>query len=173
MDFEYTIIRSSRRTLCIEITPDKKVVVRAPYSCPDTDVSRFVLQKKSWIEKHLSAPKAPSRERSSAELTLLKEKAQELIFPRVEYYSKIMGLYPTSVKITSAKRRFGSCSPKNGLCFSLYLAEYPENAIDYVVVHELAHIKHKNHSAAFHNLVRKYLPNEKDLINILKGRTEA
>ena len=69
-------------------------------------------------------------------------------------------LTPKSVKITSAKKRFGSCSPQNGLCFSLYLMTYPDEAVDYVVVHELAHIRYHNHSPAFHALVGRYLPDQ-------------
>lgn len=173
MDIDYKIVRSTRKTLAIEIKPDKSVILRVPYLCSDEAALSFLSEKRHLVEKHLSSMPEPRKEMTSSELAALKEKARELIFPRVEYYSKIMGLFPSSVKITSAKRRFGSCSPKNGLCFSLYLAEYPPEAIDYVVVHELAHIKHKNHGSKFHKLIEKHLPNEKELIKLLKGRTEA
>jgi len=69
-----------------------------------------------------------------------------------------MNLYPTGLKITSARTRFGSCSSKNSICFSWRLMYYPEPAIDYVVVHELAHIAHKNHGPQFWALVERYLP---------------
>lgn len=69
-----------------------------------------------------------------------------------------MNLYPTGLKITSARTRFGSCSGKNSICFSWRLMDYPELAIDYVVVHELAHIVHKNHGPQFWALVERYLP---------------
>jgi predicted metal-dependent hydrolase len=72
------------------------------------------------------------------------------------------------VKITAARKRFGSCSGRNGLCFSLYLMQYPPEAIDYVVVHELAHITHKNHSPAFHSLIARYLPDHKARRAMLK-----
>ena len=81
-----------------------------------------------------------------------------------------MGLTPTSVKITSAKTRFGSCSSKNALCFSLYLCLYPSEAIDYVVVHELAHIKHKNHSREFYDFVASVMPDYKEREKIVKGK---
>lgn len=74
------------------------------------------------------------------------------------HYAAIMGVVPTSVKITAAKSRFGSCSGKNGICFSLYLMQYQEEAIDYVVVHELAHIRHHDHSSAFYAEVAKVMP---------------
>ena len=72
---------------------------------------------------------------------------------------------PAGVTITGARKRFGSCSAKNRLCFSWRLMGYPEEAIDYVVVHELAHIRHPDHSPAFHMRVRSFLP-EADAVRI-------
>ena len=79
-----------------------------------------------------------------------------------------MGLVPSGVKITSARTRFGSCSGKNGLCFSWRLMQYPPEAIDYVVVHELAHIRHHDHSPAFYALVGQYLPDWEARVKLLK-----
>ena len=87
--------------------------------------------------------------------------AKEKIPPRVAYFADVMGVKPKSVRITSAKKRFGSCSPKNALCFSLYLMQYPDDAIDYVVVHELAHVLHHDHSARFWSTVARYMPDYK------------
>ena len=72
-----------------------------------------------------------------------------------------MGVQPTGVRITSARTRFGSCSGKDSLCFSWRLMQYPEDAVDYVVVHELAHIVHKNHGPYFWALVGQYMPDYK------------
>ena len=72
------------------------------------------------------------------------------------------------MKITSARKRFGSCSGKNSLCFSYWLMLYPQEAVDYVIVHELAHIVHKNHSAAFYRLIGQYLPDYRERIKMLK-----
>jgi predicted metal-dependent hydrolase len=79
-----------------------------------------------------------------------------------------MGVAPTGVKITSARTRFGSCSGKNSLCFSLYLMEYPEDAIDAVVVHELAHIRHKDHSPAFYAEVERWMSDYRQRAKLLK-----
>ena len=75
------------------------------------------------------------------------------------------------MKITSAKTRFGSCSNRRSICFSCFLMLYPDDAIDYVIVHELAHLKHMNHSPAFYRLVERYLPDYKRREALLKGRT--
>lgn len=79
-----------------------------------------------------------------------------------------MDLYPKSIKITSAKTRFGSCSGDNRLCFSYLLMLYPKEAVDYVIVHELAHIKEHNHSKRFYKLIEKYMPDYKEKIKLLK-----
>ena len=63
---------------------------------------------------------------------------------------------------------WGSCSGKNSISFSWRLMQYPEAAIDYVVVHELAHIRHHNHSAAFYSFVEKILPDYRERARLLR-----
>ena len=86
----------------------------------------------------------------------------------MEYYGRLMGLMPTGLTITDARKRFGSCSGKNRISFAWRLMRYPEEAIDYVVVHELAHIRHKNHGEAFYQLIASVLPDYKERIKLLK-----
>ena len=87
---------------------------------------------------------------------------------RVSYYSKIMGVTPSAVKVNSAKTRWGSCSSKKSINFSWRLALADDDVIDYVVVHELAHLKEMNHSPRFWKLVEEILPNRKDYRKRLK-----
>ncbi|CUU40331.1 SprT family zinc-dependent metalloprotease [Helicobacter typhlonius] len=82
---------------------------------------------------------------------------------KVDSQAMLMGLEYRSVKITQALSRFGSCSGKNRLCFSFMLIFAKQTLIDYVIIHELAHIVHKNHSKAFWNLVIQYCPDAKIL----------
>ena len=79
-----------------------------------------------------------------------------------------MGVSPTGIKITTARKRYGSCSGKNSLCFSCFLMEYPEEAVDLVVVHELCHIREKNHGPRFYALLEHYLPDYKERKKLLK-----
>ena len=90
------------------------------------------------------------------------QKAKELIPQRVHKYEEIMGLCASKIGITSAKTRWGSCSAKNSLNFTWKLIMADLDTIDYVVVHELAHIKEKNHSKNFWSLVGLYKPDYKD-----------
>ncbi|MDI6736762.1 MAG: SprT family zinc-dependent metalloprotease [bacterium] len=87
-----------------------------------------------------------------------RKQAYQKIKERVDWYSKLFGLKYNKFGITNAQKRWGSCSAKNNLHFSLRLIMAPLNVIDYVVIHELAHTKEKNHSKRFWNKVRTMLP---------------
>ncbi|WP_345991202.1 M48 family metallopeptidase [Sulfurimonas sp. HSL-1716] len=92
-----------------------------------------------------------------------KEMAQSHIPGRVEYFSTLMELYPANIKFRKMKKRWGSCDSKKELTFNTNLLKLSCELIDYVIVHELAHIKYMNHSKQFHNLVNRYLIDSKKL----------
>lgn len=169
--YPYTLIRSRRRTVSMEIRADLTVVVRAPMRMPQYQIEEFVARHQSWLERHL--PRMEQRVRSHPEPSpeqrqAMIDKAKAILPGKVAYYSRIMGVTPAGMTITGAKTRFGSCSAKDRLCFSWRLMDYPEEAIDYVVVHELAHIRHKNHSPAFHAFVASVLPDHLERRKLLK-----
>lgn len=158
---EYTLIRSKRKTLAIEITREAKLVVRAPMRCPQREIDRFLQQKEQWIVLHMTRMQARREnhpEPSADEEAALRAKAKALLPPLVAHYAALMGVVPTGITITGARTRFGSCSPKNRLSFSFRLMDYPMDAIVYVVVHELAHILHKNHGPDFYKEIERILP---------------
>lgn len=173
MDYEIEIVRSDRTTIALEITKDLRVLIRAPKAAPDETLYAIAEKNKAWIEKHLEIRRQRNEARTAYELTdadieRLKAEARRVIPPKVDYYAKLMGVKPKSVKITSAHSRFGSCSGQNGLCFSYILMRYPEEAIDYVVVHELAHIKHHNHGRSFYAFIGKFMPDYKQREKLLR-----
>lgn len=92
-----------------------------------------------------------------------KQMASDHIPKRVEHFSHLMNLHPTNIKYRKMKRRWGSCDSKKELTFNTNLLKLSHELIDYVIVHELAHIKHMNHSKRFHDLVKKYLSDSKEL----------
>lgn len=100
---------------------------------------------------------------------LYKEKAQKIIPKLVEEFANKMNLYPTSIKYRKNKRTWGSCNYKNGLNFNILLTQFPLEVIEYVVIHELAHIEHKNHSKAFWALVKRYCKDYKQREKLLKS----
>ena len=95
--------------------------------------------------------------------TFHKEYSKIHILPRVEYFSKLMGLEYQEIKFRKMKSRWGSCSSKRVITFNTALIKVAHEFIDYVVVHELAHIVHMNHSKSFHSLVQNYLPDAKEI----------
>ena len=166
------VIRTGRRTLALEVTADCRVIVRAPMGASQKRIDDFAAAHTEWIEKHLSRQQA--RRESHPEPTEeqqqeLIRRAKEILPGKAAAYSAVMGLRPTGITITGARKRFGSCSGKNRICFSWRLMTYPEAAIDYVVVHELAHIRHKDHSKAFYDCVAQVLPDWRERRELLKG----
>lgn len=162
---DFTLVRSDRKSVAIQVKRDGTVVVRAPRRMTDGELERIVEKDRAWIERQLermSSLPAPPPEPTPDELRELTELAKRTLPARVEYYSKIMGLTPTGITVTSAKSRYGSCSPKNRLCFSCRLMQRTAEEIDYVVVHELAHIRHKNHGKEFYALIASVLPDHKE-----------
>ena len=169
---DYELIRSSRKTLALEITRDGRVLVRSPMRVSTARIEAFVTGHQDWICRHLeqqkqraaAAPPPPTE----ADIVALKAQAREILPYKVAYWSNIMGIFPTGIKITAAQKRYGSCSAKNSLCFSCFLMQQPEAAIDLVVVHELCHITEKNHGPRFYALLERYLPDYRERKKLLK-----
>ena len=131
----------------------------------------LIYRHEDWIEnaiKRRIAKKEKYPEPNSEEIVILKKRAEEILPEKVRYFSVLTGFYPTGIKITGAKKRFGSCSGKNSLCFSYLLMRYPDECIDYVVLHEIIHIKHHNHSRDFYELLGRYMPDFRAREKILK-----
>ena len=97
-----------------------------------------------------------------------KKESERFIPPLVERWSEIMGLTPNKISFRKTKRQWGSCSGKNDLSFNTMMMKLPHDVIQYIIVHELAHIKHKHHQKAFWQEVEKYLPEYKQHVTELK-----
>lgn len=156
----YQLIRSDRKTISLQVARDGRVVVRAPRFLAESAVRRFVREKSDWVARQLERQRQrpPRPEPTAEELSALKARAAAQIIPLVEQWSRRTGLVPTGVKITAARTRYGSCSGKNSLCFSCFLADCPPEAVEAVVVHELCHIREKNHGPRFYALLEGFLP---------------
>ncbi len=170
-----SIVFSSRKTLSLQVKADGQAIVRAPYGTRKKDIERFISENSDWLEKARKRAEKrrqnlPEYPESEEEIARLKAIAKQVIPPKVEYYSSLLGVKPERVSINRAKTRFGSCSSKNTLNFSCFLMLFDEKAIDYVVVHELCHIKEKNHSPRFYALVADIMPDYKLRERILKGK---
>ena len=106
---------------------------------------------------------------TKAEEAELRRKAKKILTEKTAYFANIMGLKYGRITITGAKTRFGSCSSKGNISYSFRLMTYPEEAVDYVVVHELSHLVEMNHSQRFYKVVESVLPDYKARKKLLKN----
>lgn len=167
---DYELRRSDRRTVGLEVRGGR-LIVRAPRDIPRAELERLLAGHAAWIERALAreaARRAAHPEPDEAARAALLERARAVLPGRVAHYAAVMGLYPAGITITGARTRFGSCSAKGRLCFSWRLMQYPPEAVDYVVVHELAHLVHRNHGRAFYALVERILPDYRERQRLLR-----
>lgn len=199
----YTLIRSRRRTIALQIHPDKGVIIRAPLIMPKFLIERFVKSKQNWIQKHLEKAKEITQKivkhsftngdkflflgemkdlgvYSKKEVTnWYKTKAQSFLTERTNHYAKILNAprlipaIPRSIKIRKYKSRWGTCTAHNDLIFNWQILMAPLAIIDYLVVHELCHIVHKNHSRRFYDLVATLDPDYKKHRKYLRENARA
>ena len=163
---EYDIVRSSRKTLSLQMKPDGHLVVRAPHRTSNRQIRQFVENNSAWIQKHrelieqrrrqeeMNPPPAITKET----LKRLRSLASETIPPRVSYYANLMGVSYGRITIRAQKSRWGSCSAKGNLNFNCLLMLTPPEVQNYVIVHELCHRKQMNHSPAFWREVEQIMP---------------
>lgn len=167
---EYRVVYSKRRTIAISV--DKGIVtVKAPLGTDKKTIQSVLIKHSSWIEKHLNIQKKKQEMLSSLtddDIKELKKEAKLYFKDKTEYYANIMGLKYGRITITSAQKRFGSCSSQGNISYSYRLMLYPEAAREYVIVHELAHLREMNHSSRFYAIVASVLPDYKIRKRLLK-----
>lgn len=161
----YEWIRSGRRTIAIQVKADGRVIVRSPYSVSKKQVEQLLQEKRAWIVKQQEELENVREKKIVITEDMRKQgvrKALEHIPERVAYYASIMGVSYGRITIREQKTRWGSCSDKGNLNFNWKLVLMPEEVLDYVVVHELAHRKEMNHSKEFWKIVEHILPDYKE-----------
>ncbi len=163
MKYKYTLIRSSRKTVALQIK-DGKIIVRAPRQLTRAQTDDFVRQHEGWIEKHLKEAQAKEEQAGAQtrltmeELQKLGEQACRVIPPRVQYFAQKIGVTYGRITIRAQRTRWGSCSSKGNLNFNCLLMLMPPEVLDSVVVHELCHRKEMNHSVGFYEEVHRACP---------------
>lgn len=161
---EYEVIRSRRKTLSMQVKGDGRVEIRVPLRTSDAEIRRFVEKHRRWLENHLlkaqalQQAKAGVRKLTAAEIAELKRKAKRILPERAAYWAPLIGVRPGRIAIRCQKTRWGSCSTKGNLNFNCLLMLTPPGVIDSIVVHELCHLKHMNHSRQFYAEIEKVLP---------------
>ena len=149
--------RRSRRAkyVRISVSPEPAVTVTVPQRVPLREAQAFVQTKEAWIRKHLrrmreAEQKRPALPELSDEAL---EAAQEALFVRLEAFSERFDLPYRRAAFRCQKTKWGSCSSQNNISLNINIAFLPEHLQDYILLHELCHIRHKNHSPAFWSLL--------------------
>lgn len=162
--FPYKILYSSRKTLAIQITREGQVLVRSPRTCPLREIDRFLFQKEAWILRHLQIFQEQNLQMiqkpslSDTERKRYIELARDIFTQKTSYYARILHVTYGRISIREQKTRWGSCSSTGNLNYNWRLIFAPEDVLNYVVVHELAHRIEMNHSEAFYRIVESVLP---------------
>jgi len=197
------IVRSRRRTIALIVTPEARVIVRAPLKAPTALIDDFVKKQHNWLRKKIGEMKGrpqavahfyeeceifwflgrpyPLQIGDDAEAGIqrtdrlrvsrtvkpdirrgiqrwyMAEAAKE-IHSRCMRFSMMSGYSPASVRITDARQRWGSCNHRGGLNFSWRLIQAPLEIVDYVIVHELVHLRQPDHSRKFWARVEALMP---------------
>jgi predicted metal-dependent hydrolase len=160
---QYILIRSKnrRRSVAMQMSPTGELIVRAPVLMPKFIIDRFVAGHTDWITRQVkkaSLPKpALSKHFNSP------ESLEKFVKTKVIVYSSRIGLYPTSLRFSNVKSYWGSCSPAGVISFNHHLIYAPKEAVEYVIVHELCHLKYRGHGKRFWDMVTKYFPKVNDM----------
>lgn len=161
----YTLIRAHKRTLSLQVNKSGELIARAPYLMPKFLIDRFVIQKSSWIDKRLSELAIPKKQ---AIEYLSIDDFKTFIHKELTKYRDLMGLKYKSVRFTTVQTYWGTCTLDSVLSFNLTLRFTPPVCIEYVVVHELAHLRWRGHGVRFWVMVEKYYPLTKEAKKILR-----
>ncbi|MDO4648672.1 MAG: M48 family metallopeptidase [Eubacteriales bacterium] len=172
------VIRSNRKTISLEINRKQQVILRVPAAMEDAEIKKFLNDKRAWLFKNLKKAaetqnNSPKKLFTSEEIRQMKELAIRIIPPKVQYFAKIIGVTFGKITIRSQKTRWGSCSSNGNLSFNCLLTQAPEKILNYVIIHELCHRIHMNHSKDFWKEVEKYDPDYNESEKWLKqeGKT--
>ena len=159
------LVRSSRKTLAVQIRTDGTVIARAPLRMPKDRILWFLSEKASWIRMQQGKMQEREKMRQQARIHLdaaqekeLRERAKSVLAQRTAYFARQVGVTYGRITVRDQKTRWGSCSQTGNLNFNFRLILAPLEVLDYVVVHELCHRRQMNHSTQFWQEVAQVLP---------------
>lgn len=173
-EYNVEVRRSKRKSAAIKITADMQIVVFVPLYVSDNEIERMVISKSKWIDEHMLKVQSRVDERSKLEkitfeqVKELADQAVEYIPKRVKYYAEKENFVYNKITIKNLVSRWGSCSTKGNLNFNCLLMLTPDYVIDYIVVHELCHLREMNHSEKFWAEVEKIMPDYQRAVLWLK-----
>lgn len=172
-DVAYTLKRSQRAKrmrLAVYCTGD--FVVTVPHKLQDNHIDQYLIQKSRWVLEKIdffdSLKKNQTHAFTDLDTDALKEKALELAKNRIKRFNMKLGVKFNKLTIKDQKTCWGSCSKNKNLTFNWRIALLPDHLANYIVVHELCHLKEFSHSRRYWNLVASVMPNYQELVKDLK-----
>jgi predicted metal-dependent hydrolase len=167
--------RRGAKTLRLSVSPNGEVNISAPCFYPKYLILRFIKKKSKWLEDKLNNWQASDlqliSQKNRVDYLKDKEKARTLILERLEYFNNFYNFQFNQIRIKNQKNSWGSCSRKKNLNFNFRIFYLPAKQRDYVIVHELCHLKELNHSSNFWQLVGLVVPDYKEIRRELRGRS--
>lgn len=160
----YTITKSKRRKTSQIIVDEKGVEVQTPITKKESEIKRMVSDKKEWIFKK----QLEFSDRKKRKQIKIKTRTSEYLEKRTWNLASTIGLIPAKVVIKNLKSRWGSATKTGTITLNEILAKTPPRIIDYVIIHELCHLKIRNHSSVFWNLLYTHDKKFKKKINWLE-----
>jgi len=151
---EYSVIKSRRRKTSQIMVDGEEVIVRTPLTKDNSEIKKIIQNKASWIFKK----QLEFKKRMSVSY-VPKKYTKQFLLKRVDHYASKIGILPSKVNIKKMRTRWGSATKDNVVNLNQYLLKAPKGAIDYVILHEICHLKIRNHSHRFWELVQKFMPN--------------
>lgn len=170
LSFEYILKRKrGMKTLRIRIEKNGSVLVTGPYLLSKKRIEECLQEKSDWILERIQ--KVKEREQTLTRFgsyEVFAKRAKKLLKDRVEEINKHYQFSFNRISIKRHETRWGSCSKKGNLNFNYRLYFLPQELVDYVVAHELSHLKHMNHSKDFWECVAETIPDYKQRRKELK-----
>jgi len=165
----YRLIRSRRTTLSLTLNDNGVVIIRAPYILSIKSVENFIIKKQNWIKRKqiLIKKNRAEKERfnmlvNKENLANIKKSAKGKLLNQLDCLSKKHRYPYSTMRLSGAKTRWGSCSSRNSINLNWKIMFAPPQVIDYLIIHELVHTKHKNHKKVFWEAVKKIHPTYKN-----------
>ena len=163
-DLEVWVTRKRIKNLHLRVkAPDGRIEVSAPSRVAKREVESFVRQKRAWIEARQAelqdSPQARAAAASADEVAQWRAVVEACVPPLVAAWEPIIGVRAGKLAYRNMTSRWGSCQPATGrICINVRLALYPPECLEYVVVHELCHLRERGHGPRFKALMDAYMP---------------
>lgn len=177
-NIEYTHkINKRGRSIRIAVHPGGRVILSSPRLVPQFIINKFLYSKSDWLFEKIdyfsTIPNIPrkSKKEIKEEYLKYKDKAKEIATERLRYFNKFYGFKWERILIKNQKTRWGSCSRSGNLNFNYRIIFLNKEQIDYIVVHELCHLKEFNHSDKFWKLIEENIPDFKNIRKSLKSQS--